>query len=59
MNPLKAVSIARNLACQDQDGEANLTDFRDSVVLVWLLSKAMTPGCTVQACTRERALWMS
>ncbi|KAG1716503.1 hypothetical protein ID866_641 [Astraeus odoratus] len=35
----------------DQDGEqVNLTDFQGQRVLVYFYPKAMTPGCTVQAC---------
>ncbi|KAA0632246.1 redoxin domain-containing protein, partial [Escherichia coli] len=34
-----------------QDGEqVNLTDFQGQRVLVYFYPKAMTPGCTVQAC---------
>ncbi|MBO2025974.1 redoxin domain-containing protein [Klebsiella pneumoniae] len=40
----------RNLATGPEDGEeVNLTDFRGQ--RVWFIfTKAMTPGCTVQAC---------
>ncbi|STS92470.1 thiol peroxidase [Klebsiella variicola] len=41
----------RNLAYRTQDGEeVNLTDFQGQRVLVYFYPKAMTPGCTVQAC---------
>lgn len=51
MNPLKAGDIAPKFSLPDQDGEqVNLTDFRGQRVLVYFYPKAMTPGCTVQAC---------
>ncbi len=51
MNPLKAGESHRNLACRIKDGEqVNLTDFQGQRVLVYFYPKAMTPGCTVQAC---------
>lgn len=51
MNPLKAGDIAPKFSLLDQDGEqVNLTDFQGQRVLVYFYPKAMTPGCTVQAC---------
>lgn len=51
MNTLKAGDIAPNFSLPDQDGEQiNLTDFQGQKVLVYFYPKAMTPGCTVQAC---------
>nr|MDQ6120942.1 redoxin domain-containing protein [Klebsiella pneumoniae subsp. pneumoniae] len=51
MTPLKAGDIAPKFSLPDQDGEeVNLTDFRGQRVLVYFYPKAMTPGCTVQAC---------
>ena len=51
MNPLKAGDIAPKFRLPDQDGEqVNLTDFQGQRVLVYFYPKAMTPGCTVQAC---------
>ncbi|GAA0476218.1 MULTISPECIES: thioredoxin-dependent thiol peroxidase [Tatumella] len=51
MNPLKAGDNAPMFSLPDQDGEqVNLTDFRGERVLVYFYPKAMTPGCTVQAC---------
>ncbi|XNM62645.1 thioredoxin-dependent thiol peroxidase [Escherichia coli] len=51
MNPLKAGDIAPKFSLPDQDGEqVNLTDFQGQRVLVYFYPKAMTPGCTVQAC---------
>ncbi|WP_312546721.1 redoxin domain-containing protein, partial [Pantoea eucalypti] len=51
MNPLKAGDTAPAFSLPDQDGEhVNLTDFQGQRVLVYFYPKAMTPGCTVQAC---------
>ncbi len=51
MNPLKAGDTAPKFSLPDQDGEqVNLADFRGQRVLVYFYPKAMTPGCTVQAC---------
>lgn len=51
MNPLKAGDLAPKFSLPDQDGEeVNLTDFQGQRVLVYFYPKAMTPGCTVQAC---------
>ena len=51
MSPLKAGSIAPKFTLLDQDGEQiSLTDFQGQKVLVYFYPKAMTPGCTVQAC---------
>ncbi|MBW7983501.1 thioredoxin-dependent thiol peroxidase [Enterobacillus tribolii] len=51
MSPLKAGSPAPKFTLLDQDGEQiSLTDFSGQKVLVYFYPKAMTPGCTVQAC---------
>lgn len=51
MNPLKAGDVAPKFSLADQDGEqVNLTDLQGERVLVYFYPKAMTPGCTVQAC---------
>lgn len=51
INPLKAGDLAPKFSLPDQDGEQiNLTDFLGQRVLVYFYPKAMTPGCTVQAC---------
>lgn len=51
MNTLKAGDTAPKFSLPDQDGEqVNLTDFQGQKVLVYFYPKAMTPGCTVQAC---------
>ncbi|HGN1705818.1 TPA: thioredoxin-dependent thiol peroxidase [Providencia rettgeri] len=51
MNPLKAGDKAPQFSLPDQDGEQiNLSDYQGQRVLVYFYPKAMTPGCTVQAC---------
>ncbi|MDC9590684.1 thioredoxin-dependent thiol peroxidase [Xenorhabdus sp. XENO-10] len=51
MSPLKAGDKAPQFSLPDQDGETiNLSDFKGQQVLVYFYPKAMTPGCTVQAC---------
>lgn len=51
MNPLKAGDKAPQFMLPDQDGEeVSLSDFEGKKVLVYFYPKAMTPGCTVQAC---------
>lgn len=51
MKPLKAGDLAPQFSLPDQDGEqVNLADFRGQRVLVYFYPKAMTPGCTKQAC---------
>ncbi|MDU7044144.1 MAG: glycine cleavage system transcriptional repressor [Enterobacter roggenkampii] len=46
-----ASNIEQKFSLPDQDGEqVNLTDFQGQRVLVYFYPKAMTPGCTVQAC---------
>lgn len=51
MTTLKAGDIAPQFSLPDQDGEpVNLTDFQGQKVLIYFYPKAMTPGCTVQAC---------
>lgn len=51
MNPLKAGEKAPQFSLPDQDGETiNLSDFAGQRVLVYFYPKAMTPGCTAQAC---------
>lgn len=51
MNPLKAGDKTPLFSLPDQDGEqVNLSDFHGERVLVYFYPKAMTPGCTVQAC---------
>ncbi|AOV97472.1 thioredoxin-dependent thiol peroxidase [Edwardsiella hoshinae] len=51
MSPLQAGSLAPQFTLLDQDGEQiSLADFQGQSVLVYFYPKAMTPGCTVQAC---------
>ncbi|VEA69328.1 Putative peroxiredoxin bcp [Serratia rubidaea] len=51
MSPLKAGDTAPKFSLPDQDGEEiSLADFQGQKVLVYFYPKAMTPGCTVQAC---------
>lgn len=51
INPLKAGEKAPQFALPDQDGEEiSSKDFKGQRVLVYFYPKAMTPGCTVQAC---------
>jgi len=51
MSPLKAGDSAPQFTLLDQDGEEiNLADFQGQRVLIYFYPKAMTPGCTVQAC---------
>ncbi|MBD2795241.1 thioredoxin-dependent thiol peroxidase [Xenorhabdus sp. 18] len=51
MSPLKAGDKAPQFSLPDQDGGTiKLSDFKGQRVLVYFYPKAMTPGCTVQAC---------
>ncbi len=56
LSPTKKSSIligdmAPNFSLLDQDGkEVSLHDFKGKNVVVYFYPKAMTPGCTVQAC---------
>lgn len=51
INPLKAGEKAPLFSLPDQDGEkVSSKDFKDQRVLIYFYPKAMTPGCTVQAC---------
>lgn len=48
---LKAGNMAPQFTLPDQDNEQiSLADFRGQKVLLYFYPKAMTPGCTVQAC---------
>lgn len=56
VNPLKEGEKAPKFSLPDQDGELiNLTDFKGNRVLIYFYPKAMTPGCTVQACNLRDA----
>ena len=51
VNPLKEGEKAPEFSLPDQDGEyISLKDFKGQRVLIYFYPKAMTPGCTVQAC---------
>lgn len=51
MNPLKIGDMAPDFTLLDQDGtEVSPADYKGKRVLVYFYPKAMTPGCTVQAC---------
>ncbi|MGJ0627106.1 thioredoxin-dependent thiol peroxidase [Xenorhabdus bovienii] len=52
MSQLKAGDKAPKFSLPDQDGETvSVSDFKGQRVLVYFYPKAMTPGCTVQACS--------
>ena len=47
----KIGNLAPAFSLKDQDGASHaLKDYRGQTVLVYFYPKAMTPGCTVQAC---------
>lgn len=47
----KIGNLAPAFTLNDQDGKAHsLKEYRGKTVLVYFYPKAMTPGCTVQAC---------
>ncbi|WP_324037624.1 thioredoxin-dependent thiol peroxidase [Aeromonas dhakensis] len=51
MQPLSAGSLAPDFSLSDQDGnQVRLADLRGKKMLVYFYPKAMTPGCTTQAC---------
>ncbi len=51
MSPLKVGDTAPQFTLLDQDGEEiSLSDYNNQRVLIYFYPKAMTPGCTVQAC---------
>ena len=51
MNTLMPGAKAPEFSLQDQDGnQVSLSQFLGQVVVVYFYPKAMTPGCTVQAC---------
>ena len=48
----KVGNLAPQFSLLDQDGkEHSLKDYRGQTVLVYFYPKALTPGCTVQACS--------
>ena len=51
MTPLSAGTTAPDFSLQNQDDQPpTLHDFKGKKVLLYFYPKAMTPGCTVQAC---------
>lgn len=51
ITPLKAGEKVPHFSLPDQDGElVNLDEFTGQRILIYFYPKAMTPGCTVQAC---------
>ncbi|WP_116631304.1 thioredoxin-dependent thiol peroxidase [Pasteurella langaaensis] len=51
MNPLKIGENAPHFTLLNQQGNpVSLTDFKGQKVLVYFYPKALTPGCTTQAC---------
>ncbi|WP_392560699.1 thioredoxin-dependent thiol peroxidase [Orbus mooreae] len=51
MNPLNAGDEAPPFSLPDQDGEEiSSKDYKGQRILIYFYPKAMTPGCTVQAC---------
>ena len=52
MNLPKIGNLAPAFTLPDQDGVKHaLKDYRGQIALVYFYPKAMTPGCTVQACS--------
>jgi peroxiredoxin Q/BCP len=48
---LKAGDVAPAFSLKNQDGKTvNLVDFKGKTVVLYFYPRAMTPGCTVQAC---------
>lgn len=51
MQPLSAGTLAPDFSLSDQDGNpVRLSDLLGKKVLIYFYPKAMTPGCTTQAC---------
>jgi peroxiredoxin Q/BCP len=47
----KIGNLAPAFTLPDQNGDTrSLKDYRGQIVLVYFYPKALTPGCTVQAC---------
>ncbi len=48
---MKPNDIVENFTLQNQDGKTvNLTDFRNSPVVLFFYPRADTPGCTIESC---------
>ena len=51
MQPLQVGTQAPDFSLPDQDGQqVSLSSLRGKKVLIYFYPKAMTPGCTTQAC---------
>ncbi|OCG03004.1 thioredoxin-dependent thiol peroxidase [Gilliamella sp. wkB112] len=51
VNPLKEGDKAPQFSLPDQDGEQiSSKDYKGKRILIYFYPKAMTPGCTMQAC---------
>ena len=51
MQPLQVGTQAPDFSLSDQDGQqVSLSSLRGKKVLIYFYPKAMTPGCTTQAC---------
>lgn len=56
VNPVEPGNPAPDFSLQNQDGEiVSLADFKGKPLVVYFYPKAMTPGCTVQACALRDA----
>lgn len=56
MTPIQAGAQAPLFSLQDQNDQTiNLADYKGKKVLVYFYPKAMTPGCTTQACALRDA----
>ena len=56
MNTLMPGAVAPEFSLEDQNGQqVSLSQFRGQVVVVYFYPKAMTPGCTFQACALRDA----
>jgi peroxiredoxin Q/BCP len=48
---MQANDIVENFTLQNQDGKTvNLTNFKDSPVVLFFYPRADTPGCTIESC---------
>ena len=57
MQPLQVGTQAPDFSLPDQDGQqVSLSSLRGKKVLIYFYPKAMTPGCTTQACGVQEAL---
>jgi alkyl hydroperoxide reductase subunit AhpC len=48
---MKINDVVENFTLQNQDGKTvNLTDFKNSPVVLFFYPRADTPGCTIESC---------